>query len=252
MKTRSLLASLTLILTTGVAAVAGNNDFCQATSQDARNSCRVAARSAFLLATGKCENVADPAGRQSCQPASTSGLSYPHCSFVTPNSPFGRPDVSEWARNLSTPSSIQPTSRTKLTTLFPLTPGTVFVYEGQTAGVLCHTEFFVTHNTVQILGVTTAQFVPDAFLADVLRIGRCNCPNTLSKIEWPIQHPDRDFRADSISSGRKSSVSASGYLRRNTSGSTENTITASCGLPIRISVLTIGQPVRIGTCSTKC
>jgi len=40
---------------------------------------------------------------------------------------------------------------------FPLTPGTVFVYEGQTAGGLVHTEFFVTHNTVQILGVTTVE-----------------------------------------------------------------------------------------------
>ena len=38
---------------------------------------------------------------------------------------------------------------------FPLTPGTVFIYEGQAKEGLVHTEFFVTHKTVQILGVTT-------------------------------------------------------------------------------------------------
>jgi hypothetical protein len=40
---------------------------------------------------------------------------------------------------------------------FPLVPGTVFIYEGQSTGGLVHTEFFVTHKTVQILGVTTVE-----------------------------------------------------------------------------------------------
>ena len=37
---------------------------------------------------------------------------------------------------------------------FPLTPGTMFIYEGQTAQGLEHEEFFVTYNTRMILGVT--------------------------------------------------------------------------------------------------
>jgi len=40
---------------------------------------------------------------------------------------------------------------------FPLVPGTVFIYEGHTAGGLVHTEFFVTHKTAQILGVTAVE-----------------------------------------------------------------------------------------------
>jgi len=40
---------------------------------------------------------------------------------------------------------------------FPLKPGTAFIYEGRTAGDLVHTEFFVTHKTVKILGVTTVE-----------------------------------------------------------------------------------------------
>ena len=41
--------------------------------------------------------------------------------------------------------------------LFPLTPGTTFIYEGQTAAGLEHDEFAVTHNTRTILGVTCVE-----------------------------------------------------------------------------------------------
>jgi hypothetical protein len=40
---------------------------------------------------------------------------------------------------------------------FPLTPGTTFVYEGQTAEGFEHDEFAVTHNTRVILGVTCVE-----------------------------------------------------------------------------------------------
>ncbi len=40
---------------------------------------------------------------------------------------------------------------------FPLVPGTNYIYEGASAAGLVHTEFFVTHNTKQILGVTTVE-----------------------------------------------------------------------------------------------
>jgi hypothetical protein len=41
--------------------------------------------------------------------------------------------------------------------LFPLVPGTTFVYEGQTADGLEHVEFAVTHNTKVFLGVTCVE-----------------------------------------------------------------------------------------------
>src|SRR5262245_58370960 len=37
---------------------------------------------------------------------------------------------------------------------FPLSPGTTFFYEGQKDGVPARDEFYVTHDTTQILGVT--------------------------------------------------------------------------------------------------
>jgi hypothetical protein len=40
---------------------------------------------------------------------------------------------------------------------FPLTPGTVFIYEGHTKDGFVHTEFFVTHKIKQILGVSTVE-----------------------------------------------------------------------------------------------
>jgi hypothetical protein len=41
--------------------------------------------------------------------------------------------------------------------LFPLVPGTTFVYQGQTAGGLERDEFAVTHNTRKIAGVTCVE-----------------------------------------------------------------------------------------------
>jgi hypothetical protein len=48
---------------------------------------------------------------------------------------------------------------------FPLKPGTTFIYEGQTAHGLEHSEFAVTHNTKVILGVTCIE-VRDSVLTD--------------------------------------------------------------------------------------
>src|ERR1043166_8464954 len=40
---------------------------CSRTSQDALNSCRASAQSAYSLSLGNCDNIPDPAARQQCQ-----------------------------------------------------------------------------------------------------------------------------------------------------------------------------------------
>lgn len=157
MTPRLLSVSLTLVLATGAPALAANTDFCQLTSRDARNSCRVAARSDFLLASGKCDNVSDPAGRQDCRLQAQSdslaavqacdaeySVRQTGCQRMGPQPYDPVIDPSNFVDKIDNP-------------YFPLVPGTVFIYEGQTAQGLVHTEFFITRKSKQILGVTTVE-----------------------------------------------------------------------------------------------
>src|SRR5215471_20633598 len=61
---------------------------------------------------------------------------------------------------------------------FPLVPGTDFVYEGDTSSGLVHVDFIVTHNTKQILGVTTTE---------VHDIVRTNGEVTEDTLDWFAQ-----------------------------------------------------------------
>jgi hypothetical protein len=64
---------------------------------------------------------------------------------------------------------------------FPLTPGTTFIYEGQTAQGLEHEEFFVTNNTKVILGVTCIE------VRDTVRVNGELIEDTL---DWFAQDND--------------------------------------------------------------
>ena len=132
-------------------------DFCELTSQTALRSCQMGAQSDLLLALGKCANVADPAERKACRDQGAADLKD---SLLLCDAGFsvrqtgcrrlgGAPydpafDPADFVDKIDNP-------------YFPLTPGTVFVYEGLTTTGFVHTEFFVTHKTVAILGVTTVE-----------------------------------------------------------------------------------------------
>lgn len=142
---------------TAWAQAKGQNNFCTQTARAALQSCQVGAQSDLLLAQGKCDNVADPAQRKACRQQASADLKdgLDQCKAQqTVRQASCRPlgqqpydpviDPANFTDKIDNP-------------MFPLVPGTTFVYEGQTSGGLVHTEFIVTHNTRQILGVTTVE-----------------------------------------------------------------------------------------------
>src|SRR6266849_8156400 len=157
MKIRLLLILSLLGLTSSATRAEGATNFCKLTAQTALQSCQVAAQSDLLLALGKCDNVADPAQRKACRQQ----------GFVDAKDALDQCRAQHSVRQGACPRLdgrpydpvIDPANFVdRIDNLyFPLAPGTNYIYEGQSAGGLVHTEFFVTHNTKQILGVTTVE-----------------------------------------------------------------------------------------------
>jgi hypothetical protein len=128
-------------------------DACKASTQDAFRACRQGAQSDKSLALGKCANVADAAAAKACgQQAAADAKDalgeckdqqdarIAVCAKLGPAPYTPAVDPATFGKPIDNP-------------LFPLVPGTTFVYEGQTAGGLERDEFAVTHNTRMILGV---------------------------------------------------------------------------------------------------
>jgi hypothetical protein len=132
-------------------------DSCRQTAQDTLTSCRNAAQSDYSLALAKCDNVADPAARAQCQSQASADLNDAQQTCQEQNAVRlaacdrlgGAPydpviDPSNFVTRIDNP-------------YFPLTPGTTFIYEGQTAEGFEHDEFAVTRNTRVIQGVTCVE-----------------------------------------------------------------------------------------------
>jgi hypothetical protein len=149
-------AGVTILLLTLLNAHAAPQpmDACRQTASDVLTSCRSGADSDYQLALGKCENLADPGqrdacrnqasadlddARQTCQGQNDARLAACQRLGGSPYDPVINP--SNFVTRIDNP-------------YFPLTPGTTFIYEGQTAQGFEHDEFAVTHNTRVILGVT--------------------------------------------------------------------------------------------------
>jgi hypothetical protein len=147
------------------AAAAGGTDACQRTADAVERSCQAAAQSDYQLALAKCENIVNPGERKACQQQAAADLqealqacSDQRASRVAacarlgpaPYDPVIKP--SDFVATIDNP-------------YFPLKPGTTFIYEGQTAAGLEHSEFAVTHNTRVISGVTCIE-VRDTVFTD--------------------------------------------------------------------------------------
>jgi hypothetical protein len=150
-----MLAGITILLFTLVNAEPAANpaNFCHQTAQAALTSCRRAAESDFWIAWGKCDNVSDFRARESCRNQASADLddSWQSCEEqnevrLAACDRFGPAqydpviDPSNFVAQVDNP-------------YFPLTPGTTFIYEGQTAQGFEHDEFAVTRRTRTILGV---------------------------------------------------------------------------------------------------
>jgi len=149
----TLAAGMTILVFTLVNAEPDQANFCHRTAQAALTSCRAAAESDYWVALGKCDNLADPAARASCRDQATADRNDARQNCDEQNDvrlaacdPLGPApydpviDPSNFVAQVDNP-------------YFPLTPGTTFIYEGQTQEGFEHDEFAVTHGTRVILGV---------------------------------------------------------------------------------------------------
>ena len=151
-----ILLNLVLIISLFCAAstVSAKTNFCRKTSQTALQSCQTAARSDYQLAVGTCDNFSDPVARKACQQQASADRKD---ALKTCKDQYGaRQAVCQRVGGAPFDPAIDPANfvATIDNPYFPLTPGTLFIYEGQTAQGLEHEEFFVTFNTKVILGVT--------------------------------------------------------------------------------------------------
>jgi hypothetical protein len=127
-------------------------DFCRRTAQDALTSCRAGAQSDYWVALGKCDNL-DPAEQQACRRQAAADL---HDARQTCGAERDvRLTACQRLGGAPYDPVIDPSNFVSQVdnSYFPLTPGTTFVYEGQTAQGFEHDEFAVTHNARVILDV---------------------------------------------------------------------------------------------------
>jgi hypothetical protein len=148
-----ILAAIALV---APPAGAGTNA-CRATARQAVRSCRLAAKSDQAVAVGRCVNAGDAAARTSCLRRTAADAKDALHSCVDERAvratSCGKLGAAAYHPAIDPANFVATVDNP----YFPLTPGTRFVYEGQTAQGLEHDEFFVTHNTKLILGVTCVE-----------------------------------------------------------------------------------------------
>ena len=151
----TLIAAVPIFLCTLVNAEPAANppNFCRQTAQAALISCRRAAESDFWVAWGKCDNLSDFRERETCRNQASADLDDSSQSCEEQN------DVRLAACDRFGPAQYDPVIDPSNfvaqvdNPYFPLTPGTTFIYEGQTTQGFEHDEFAVTHRRRTILGV---------------------------------------------------------------------------------------------------
>ena len=159
---------LLLLNLSGSAVIAQGVDACAQTSDDALAACRGVAQSDYKVALGKCVNISDPAARAACQRQAATHLSH---GLDTCR---GGLEVRQVACRKLGPAPYDPVidPANFVTTinnpLFPLVPGTTFIYEDHFGGNLMRDEFAVTHNTRVIDGVTCVVVHDSVFTNGVL------------------------------------------------------------------------------------
>jgi hypothetical protein len=154
---------------------------CLRTAAGVRAACQAEARSDFDLALAKCKNIADPAERKAAEKQATADFKEAlrtckeqfearksACEQLGPARYDPQINASNFVSVIDNP-------------YFPLTPGTTFIYEGQTTNGLEHDEFAVTHRTKVILGVTCVEVHDTVFTDGVL---------TEDTLDWFAQDTD--------------------------------------------------------------
>ena len=153
----AVLGAVLLFTLANGAVMAEAKDFCHLTTQKVKRSCEAAAQSDYWLARGKCHNLSDPAAREACvqQAEADRKDALDECQEQRE----ARNAVCDRLGEDPYDPVIDPANfvATIDNPYMPLTPGTTFIYEGNTAEGFEHQEFTVTSNTRVILGVTCTE-----------------------------------------------------------------------------------------------
>lgn len=155
-----ILLSLFLVISLfcAVATVSAEApDFCGTSSQDAAVSCLRAAASDYWLTLGNCFNLSILADRRACKQQALVDLEDERESCYDQH--HARNAACIRLGKAPYDPVINPANFVAVINnpFMPLSPGTTFIYEGQTDQGLEHEEFFVTSNTKLILGVTCVE-----------------------------------------------------------------------------------------------
>ena len=178
----SLVAALACTAATAFGAAsraaAAPPNVCRQTAQTVLQGCQADARGENLIALANCLNRPDTAAKKACRHAAAESFQELQqtckeqfearkdaCVDFGPDAYAPQIDPANFVATIDNP-------------YFPLTPGTTFIYEGQTAGGLEHVSFAVTHNTKVILGVTCVE------VRDIVTIGGAVTEDTL---DWFAQ-----------------------------------------------------------------
>jgi len=165
MRTSQNIWAVGIILVLTAVHAARGADACAAGAKAASKSCVAGAKSDYALALGKCANLADPVAQKACQAQAKADLAdaLGECRDQL--------DARQMICDRLGPAPYQPVIvPTDFVAaidnpLYPLTPGTTFIYVGTLEGAVESNVVAVTHNTKVIFGVTCAE-VRDTVYAD--------------------------------------------------------------------------------------
>jgi hypothetical protein len=161
--------------------IASAEDFCAKTASDTLTSCNQGAESDYSLALAKCDNLTTAGKRKTClsQAATDRQDDLQSCAeqYQVRQTACSRFGPAPYAPVIDPKNFVSQITNP----YFPLTPGTTFVYEGQTTQGLSHTDFIVTNNTKVILGVTCVE------VHDVVKLNGQVIEDTL---DWFAQDKD--------------------------------------------------------------
>ena len=151
------LAAAIVVWTHAAPALAKAPRACSTITKDALDACKAGAHSDKLIAFGKCANLADPTLVKACKDQAKAdgkdAVSGCKDQRDARSAVCARLGEAPYAPVIIPANFTHPIDNP----LFPLSPGTTFVYEGATAAGFEHDEFAVTHNTKLILGVTCVE-----------------------------------------------------------------------------------------------
>jgi hypothetical protein len=129
-------------------------NLCTKTSNDLLDSCEAGAESDFSLAIANCDNLPTPQERRACQEQARQDKK---AATELCQAQFeARQQICEELGRGPYNPVINPENfvNTIDNPYFPLKPGTIYIYEGQTEKGLEHVEVRVTNETKEIFGVT--------------------------------------------------------------------------------------------------